>query len=127
MLACFFGASATLLGAFGAHVLKSQLAEHQLQMYETGVRYQFYHTFALMVAAWLYGRGMSSLGRSAAWLFVTGVSCFSGSLYVLALRDVLGIPSAGAYIGWITPVGGTLLIVGWIMLFEGFRRFRPSI
>ncbi len=118
-LACLFGGSATLLGAFGAHALKDVLSAYQLQIYETGIRYQFYHTFALVAAAWWGGWGNPRRARMAGWLFVAGILCFSGSLYLLALREVLGIPDVGKYVGWITPLGGTLFVAGWGALLLG--------
>ncbi|MSP14171.1 MAG: DUF423 domain-containing protein [Chloroflexi bacterium] len=104
------GAIAVALGAFGAHALKSRLAAAALDTFETGVRYQIYHAFALIAAAWAItrwpGSGLPSL---AGWLFVVGTLLFSGSLYVL-------LSSGRKWLGAITPFGGLALIAGWLCL-----------
>ncbi len=111
------GALAVALGAFGAHGLKSLLTPEALATYETGVRYQFYHTFAigLLVAlkgkSWLNNKRL----RQSALCFVLGIVLFSGSLYLLALREVHGL--AVGFLGPITPVGGVFFIAGWALLF----------
>lgn len=101
-------AVATVLGALGAHALQSRLAPDRLQVYDTAVRYHFYHSLGLLGIG-LVARGADSgLLRSAAILVVAGVLLFSGSLYALTF----GAPRA---IGVITPVGGVALILGWIV------------
>lgn len=101
-------AAATVLGALGAHALQSRLAPDRLQVYDTAVRYHFYHSLGLLGIG-LVARGADSgLLRSAAILVVAGVLLFSGSLYALTF----GAPRA---IGVITPVGGVALILGWIV------------
>lgn len=116
ILAAIFGLTAVILGAFGAHVLKAVLTEAQLESYKTGVQYQFYHTFALLATVILNRRSSSRRLKTACWLFVAGIICFSGSIYLLALRDVLGISSFTGLIGPITPFGGLLFIGGWLTL-----------
>jgi uncharacterized membrane protein YgdD (TMEM256/DUF423 family) len=112
-LAALLGALAVALGAFGAHALKARLTPEKLVTFETGVRYHFYHTFALLVVGLvqvtLPGAGTTAL---AGWLFLAGIVLFSGSLYWLAL----GGPR---WLGPITPLGGLALIGGWIALAAG--------
>jgi len=111
MIASLLGALAVALGAFGAHALSSRLTERLLANYETGVRYHFYHTLALIAVALILSRWPeSNLATTAGWLFIIGIAIFSGSLYILALT---GITKLGA----ITPIGGVALIAGWVCLF----------
>ena len=101
---------AVTLGAFGAHALRTRLAADQLQVFETGVRYHFYHAFALLVVA--VAAAQLPPGRllpAAGWLFVAGTLLFSGSLYLLALTGV-------RWLGAITPLGGVAFIAGWVCL-----------
>ena len=104
------------LGAFGAHGLKALVSPAELETFATGVRYHFYHAFAIGFAALLAGRvGCdASRLRTAVICFAVGILLFSGSLYLLSLRDVHGLPVA--FLGPITPVGGLLFIVGWVFL-----------
>jgi uncharacterized membrane protein YgdD (TMEM256/DUF423 family) len=100
------------LGAFGAHALKARLTPELLAMFETGVRYQMYHAFALLAAAWGWARWPSRAFTIAAWLFIAGIVVFSGSLYALALTGIKGF-------GAVTPVGGLAFLVGWLCLAIG--------
>jgi uncharacterized membrane protein YgdD (TMEM256/DUF423 family) len=96
-----------ILGAFGAHALRSRLSPEMLAVFETGVRYQMYHTFAVLIVAAAIGHaGSARLLTLAGWLFFAGIVLFSGSLYALALS---GVGTLGA----ITPLGGLLFIAGW--------------
>src|SRR6185436_2387541 len=91
-------------GAFGAHALKARLSADMLAVFETGVRYQMYHAFAVLLVAAAIGRlGEAHLLVIAGWLFAAGVVVFSGSLYALALTGT-GI------LGAITPIGGLLFL-----------------
>lgn len=97
------GATAVLLGAFGAHGLKNVLSEAQLTIYETGVRYHAYHALALLVC------GVRGSLRFAPWCLLVGILVFSGSLYALALTDI-------RWLGAITPLGGLAFVAGWLLL-----------
>lgn len=108
-------AIAVLLGAFGAHALKEKLAPDQLQVFETGVRYQFYHAFALIVVGLLAEKFSSPLLNYSGWLFFLGIIFFSGSLYLLSTRNLLGIEN-WKFLGPITPLGGLCFIVGWLLV-----------
>ena len=114
------------LGAFGSHALRGRLTSERLAQFETGVRYQLWHTFALFVTAFVDGVANPSgivLGSVAplvmiergpaadiaGWLFVAGIVLFSGSLYALAL-------SGNRRWGAVTPFGGVCFLLGWLAL-----------
>jgi uncharacterized membrane protein YgdD (TMEM256/DUF423 family) len=103
-------AIAVIGGAFGAHFLKTKLTPESLQTFETAVRYQIYHAFALLAVGILYASFPGKLLKWSGNLFVAGIILFSGSLYVLC-----GLSSI-KWIGAITPVGGLCFIMGWILL-----------
>ena len=110
------GALAVVLGAFGAHKLKMSLTPEQLQTFETGVKYQFYHVFAICLAGLLWMKYPQQGFVVSGWLFVVGILFFSGSLYLLASKELLQLGNATKIIGPITPIGGLLFISGWIVL-----------
>lgn len=93
-------------GAFGAHVLEARLGAGGLSVFETGARYQMYHAFGLIAAAWAHTRWASRLVTTAGWLFISGTVLFSGSLYALSLSGV-------GRLGAVTPFGGTAFLAGW--------------
>ncbi len=115
LTAAFFGALAVVLGAFGAHSLKKIVTADSLAIWQKGVEYQFYHTFALLYLS-TFARYKHKLIALAFVLFVLGILLFSGSLYLLALKDSYSLPLA-AVLGPITPIGGLCFIAGWISLF----------
>ncbi len=98
MLAALSGALAVGAGAFGAHGASGAAAE----WLKTGAHYQLVHAVAALIAAQMDARG-------AGWLFVAGGAVFGGTLYLMAL----GLPR---WLGAVTPIGGVLLIVGWLWL-----------
>lgn len=116
-----FAALAVILGAFGAHKLKEYLDMAQLATFETGVRYQFYHSFALLVTGILYASFPFRPVRTAASLFITGILLFSGSLYALSLTKAIGNVGLGG-LGVLTPIGGLFFIAGWLTLLFGLTR-----
>lgn len=111
LLAALFGGLGVALGAFGAHALSSVLDARMLANFETGVRYQMYHAFALVavVVAIVRWPG-TSLPVIAGWLFVAGIVIFSGSLYLMAW-------TGARWLGAITPIGGVAFIAAWALLF----------
>jgi uncharacterized membrane protein YgdD (TMEM256/DUF423 family) len=112
------GGLSVALGAFGAHGLESYLAAHdQAANFETAVRYQMYHALALALVGLLAERAQSKVLAAAGWLFVTGAVLFCGSLYGISLAHI-------KYVGVVAPVGGALLIAGWIALAVGALRRR---
>jgi len=106
---------AVILGAFGAHALKEKLAADQLQVFETGVRYQLYHAFALIIVGILAEKLNGSYLNYAGYLFILGIIFFSGSLYLLSTRALSGIENI-KFIGPVTPLGGLCFIAGWVMV-----------
>lgn len=106
LLVALAGASAVLLGAFGAHALRGVLDAQSRELWQTAVNYHVWHALALALATGL-GRGRS--GRFAMAAFAIGIVLFSGSLYALAL-------GAPRWTGIITPLGGLAFIAGWIAL-----------
>jgi uncharacterized membrane protein YgdD (TMEM256/DUF423 family) len=102
-----------ILGAFGAHALKELLEPEKLISFETGVRYQMYHGLALLIV----GLNEEKFKVNLQWfyyLIVSGVVLFSFSIYFLAIQDVLDLNLR--FLGPVTPLGGLLLITGWILL-----------
>ena len=114
----FFGMTAIILGAFGAHALKANLSAEQLQTFETGVKYQMYHALLLLFVG-IYS-GISAKKKNVIfWLISAGIIMFSGSIYILATNAIEGF---NKIIGPVTPLGGLLLIVGWLILLIDFLR-----
>jgi uncharacterized membrane protein YgdD (TMEM256/DUF423 family) len=122
-IAAILGALAVGIGAFGAHALKSLVIAERLPIFETGVRYHFYHVFALFITYLLAQRTENqqnlpkNLPKNLLWaarFFIIGILFFSGSLYLLACRDVL--PFSVAFAGPITPIGGVFFIMGWLAI-----------
>ena len=113
--AALLGALSVAMGAFAAHGLKKMLSADELSIFETAVRYQFYHVFALLVTGILYASFPSSLLKWAGYLFITGIILFSGSLYLLCYIKYNSLSME--WIGAITPLGGVAFISGWLMLF----------
>lgn len=107
-----FSGIAVALGAFAAHGLKSQLSAYLLEVFQTGVNYQFIHGAALLICGVLLQFPLSEKAQKyfsrAAICFIIGILCFSGSLYALALTGV-------KWFGPITPFGGLLFLFGWGM------------
>jgi uncharacterized membrane protein YgdD (TMEM256/DUF423 family) len=107
-IASLFGVTGVILGAFGAHALRARLDPAQLASWTTGVQYQLLHAIALLaIALWTQGNGRS-LGPTP-WLFALGMLLFSGSIYGLVLTP-------WRWLGPVTPIGGLLLIAGWLSL-----------
>lgn len=115
-LAALLGALTVALGAFAAHRLRQSFSAEEMMIFETGVKYQFYHVLALFLSGILYREFSSSLILWAGRLFITGMMLFSGSLYLLAWLKSAGMESL-LWVGAITPLGGTAFIAGWIFLF----------
>ena len=111
------GLLAVLLGAFGAHGLKNAVDAQQVASFTTGVRYQMYHAImCLVIGNMTFLSNM--LKKRIFYFFLSGMLFFSGSIYLLVLDEVLGIDASS--IGFITPVGGLLLILGWVLLVFSF-------
>lgn len=104
-----FAFLAVAAGAFGAHALRSRLTPDLLAVFETAARYQMYHALALLAVAWAATQWPSGLTLAAGWLFIAGITIFSGSLYLLSLTGV-------RWLGAITPLGGAAFLAGWLCL-----------
>ncbi|MFZ1528516.1 MAG: DUF423 domain-containing protein [Ferruginibacter sp.] len=115
-IASLLGALSVALGAFGAHGLKKMVSENAVSTFETAVRYQFYHVFALLVVGLLYKEFVSKTLLYSARFFMLGIILFSGSLYVLTFLQAAVMPGY-KWVGAITPVGGLCFIAGWLLLF----------
>ncbi|MBM3406914.1 MAG: DUF423 domain-containing protein [Betaproteobacteria bacterium] len=113
------GALAVILGAFAAHALRARLAPEALAIFDTGARYQLVHAVALVAIGLLQAIWPSRMTVAAACCVGAGVLLFSGSLYALAL----GAPRA---LGMVTPLGGLLLISGWMMTAVAAWRAVPA-
>ena len=101
---------AVILGAFGAHGLKSRLTEDLLAVYQTGVQYHFYHSLGLILIGVIAWQMPGSVWlKWSAWIMLAGIVLFSGSLYLLALTNM-------RWLGMITPIGGIAFIVAWLLL-----------
>jgi len=122
LTASFFGALAVVLGAFGAHGLKSVVGAESLSIWAKGVEYQFYHVFALLFLS-TFGRFRNKLVDLAYFCFTAGIILFSGSLYLLATRELLHLSSV-QFIVPVTPLGGLFFIAGWILLFFAALRHK---
>jgi uncharacterized membrane protein YgdD (TMEM256/DUF423 family) len=118
--AAITGALAVLLGAFGAHGLKQVLPGASLEIFETAVRYQFYHVFALLAVAILYKEFPVKWMKRAGYLFITGIVLFSGSLYLLCYVKQQHL--SFTWVGAITPFGGAAFVAGWILLLLGVTK-----
>ncbi len=121
IIASIFGLVSVAMGAFGAHALKEVLEPEALQSYETGVRYMMFHALVL-----LFLNNSSSLEQKSrntlSYLFISGVILFSGSIFAIQLKLV-----AASSIWFITPIGGLLLIAGWLgMTLAFFKTWRSQ-
>lgn len=117
----FLGAVSVALGAFAAHGLRDKVTPDTLAVFETGVRYQFYHVFALLLTFILLQRGDDKYARAALSFFIAGIFLFSGSLYLLTYVKCRELDSL-RWVGAITPLGGLCLITGWLLLVPALRR-----
>lgn len=108
--AATFGMLAVIFGAFGAHALKKILSDEQLKSFETGVKYQMYHAIVLLVL----GLNPTYITSGIYWCFTIGILLFSFSIYGLVISSAKG--KKLKFLGPITPLGGLLFIVGWLLL-----------
>ena len=115
IIASISTALSVVLGAFGAHTLKRFVTPELLNTFETGVRYQFYHSFGLFLVAILYEKLSPKFTVYAGNSFIVGIILFSGSLYLLTLlnsTENVGVRKLGIA----TPFGGLFFILGWLFL-----------
>ncbi len=103
---------AIILGAFGAHTLEKHLTPDDLKTFEVGVRYQMYHGLAFLILGMNADKVQFSLKLPIRLIFA-GLILFSGSIYFLAIQEMLGVSMK--FLGPVTPLGGALMIIGWII------------
>ena len=122
--ATILGMIAIILGAFGAHALKKVLSVEQLFTFETGVRYQMYHALFLLFVG-LMNDITPKIKKTIYFLVLTGVILFSGSIYLLATNDLTSFDFK--IIGFVTPMGELLLILGWgVLLFTFINKKKQN-
>jgi len=121
ILAAIIAALSVALGAFAAHALKDLVSDKAIATFETAVRYQLYHVIGLFIVGILYRQYRNGFVLNAGRFFLFGILLFSGSLYALAVVQAMVKPGL-QWIGAITPIGGLLFIVGWLLL--GFGIFK---
>ena len=122
IIAALYGALAVILGAFGAHALKEKLDTYQLEIFNKGVQYQFYHVIALFAVVFLAEKIQPKTLTFAGWFFSVGILFFSGSLYLLATRSLMGTDALTPILGPVTPLGGLCFIIGWTLLLVSFTK-----
>lgn len=115
----FFGMTAIILGAFGAHALKKVLTIEQQVIFETGVKYQMYHALFLLFLG-LNTQLSDKIKKTILTLTILGVILFSGSIYLLATDSLNTFDFK--VIGFVTPIGGLLLIIAWSTLMLHFLK-----
>jgi uncharacterized membrane protein YgdD (TMEM256/DUF423 family) len=108
-ITAILGAITIILGAFGAHALKEKLSIDQLASFETAVKYQFYHVLVLLFVLTTKKLNLVAKKRLS-WFFIAGIVFFSGSIYCITF----GVPAASIW--FITPFGGLLFIMGWLLM-----------
>lgn len=116
-----YGMLSVILGAFGAHALKKILSVERLESFETGVRYQMYAAFFLLIVGYILKFDTSSQ-KWISILMIAGTMLFSFSIYALSMQDYWGTNLK--FLGPITPLGGLLMIISWAMLIFYFAKNR---
>lgn len=120
-LGSLLAALAVVLGAFAAHALKTRLTADSLAVFETAVRYQMYHAFAIIIVGILHKEFPSKNILLAGKLFLWGIILFSGSLYMLTF--IKAIESINfLWVGAFTPLGGACFIGGWVVIYLGIKK-----
>jgi uncharacterized membrane protein YgdD (TMEM256/DUF423 family) len=125
-VAALFGALSVAFGAFAAHQLKAKLPDDAVTIFETGVRYQFYHALALLMIGIGFEKFPAIWTHRAGNSFIIGIILFSGSLYALTFLRADNSITAMKFIGPITPFGGLFFIAGWIFLFVAALKANSS-
>jgi len=120
-VAALLGALSVALGAFAAHKLREMVSPDAVAVFETGVRYQFYHVFALLFVALLSERISNKWMIWAGNCFIMGIVLFCGSLYALTALKI-AVNSHLLLVGILTPIGGLFFIAGWLFLWIGVTR-----
>ena len=125
LTATLFITIAIILGALGAHALEKVLSVEKLSSFEVGVKYQMYHGLALLALVALSDKLNISL-KIVYRLLISGVILFSGSIYMLVFQELLGV-KLGMIFGPLTPIGGLLMIAGWLTFFVKLIQIKTQI
>lgn len=120
-IAALLGAISVALGAFAAHKLRTMTGPDVVAIFETGVRYQFYHVFALLSVAFIAEKINNRWIIWAGNCFITGIIFFCGSLYVLTALTIAE-STHRTLAGIATPIGGIFFIAGWVCMYIGVVR-----
>lgn len=124
--AFIFAIIGVMVGAMGAHALRDVLSADMKVSFETAVKYQFYHSFALAFAGCLHLAFPSPWIRRATWALIAGILLFSGSIYLLVyLKTTSSIGLGG--LGILTPIGGVFFILGWLFMFLGINAKKKGV
>jgi uncharacterized membrane protein YgdD (TMEM256/DUF423 family) len=118
-----FGGLAVVLGAFAAHGLEKLITPDQIETFQTGVRYQMYHAFLLIVVGCVDVIN-TKVKKVVLWMTVFGIVLFSGSIFGLAINDLTSFNFKT--IGFITPIGGFLFILSWGILLFNFLKLKAE-
>lgn len=118
-IGAFFGMTAIIFGAFGAHALKKIMTAEQLSSFETGVKYQMYHALVLLMLSFNMNLD-TSLEKYMVYAFILGTFLFSFSIYGLCISSAKG--KKWKFLGPVTPLGGLFLVAGWALLLYSFIR-----
>lgn len=121
VIGAVYGVLSVILGAFGAHAFRKMLSPERLESFETGVRYQMYAAFFLLFVGYILKFETKS-ENWISWLMILGALLFSFSIYLLAFQDYWGTNLK--FLGPITPIGGMLMIISWVMLIFYFVRMK---
>ena len=121
ILGSLLGGLGVALGAFGAHGLKKIVSAESVATFQTGVQYQMYHAFALLIVGLLAERMTNSFFHYSGFLFLVGIVFFSGSLFLAVSLEAMH-KMVPLFVRLITPVGGLFFIAGWILLLLGIIR-----
>ncbi|MFA7617054.1 MAG: DUF423 domain-containing protein [Moheibacter sp.] len=124
LTASVYGMTAVILGAFGAHLFKQFLAPEKLVGFETGVRYQMYNAIVLLVLG-LFLKFETAYEKNAVSCLIIGGFLFSVSIYFLSFSEFWGVNLK--FLGPVTPLGGLLMIVGWLLLFLYFLKNKSNV
>lgn len=115
-IGCVLLALSVGIGAFGAHGLKTILeANNRIETFETAVKYQFYHSFGIVILSLISKNITTKMVNPIGWLFLGGIIVFSGSLYILSLSGI-------RWLGAITPLGGVSFILAWLLMAFSFKK-----
>ena len=119
IIGAIYGMTSVILGAFGAHAFKKILSVERLESFETGVRYQIYAAFFLLIVGYILKFETSS-EKWISILMIAGAFLFSVSIYFLSFQDYWGVNLK--FLGPITPLGGLFMIISWGMLIWYFAK-----